>query len=360
MTDAVRLHNVSRQYIAGDRPAVYGLSLTVGDGELFVLLGPSGCGKTTTLRLIGGFERPDAGEVVLYDRLVAGSGVWLPPEKRGIGMVFQDYALFPHLSVADNVAFGLTKMPKDARRARTREALKLVELLDYANRYPHELSGGQQQRVAIARALAPQPRLLILDEPFSNLDADLRHQMRGDLVDILRRSGLTAILVTHDQQDAFAVADRIAVLNHGRLEQVGSPDELYTQPRSRFVGGFVGQANFLPGRAAGKLVDTELGPLLALDDPGATAVEVLLRPEDLVLGLARDGQGAIDERVFRGADTLYRVRLRSGAVVRVTQVGGRPLPVGAQVHVHVRPAAAPAFAVATTSASQDFALSGDR
>lgn len=215
MTDAVRLHNVSRQYIAGDRPAVYGLSLTVGDGELFVLLGPSGCGKTTTLRLIGGFERPDAGEVVLYDRLVAGSGVWLPPEKRGIGMVFQDYALFPHLSVADNVAFGLTKMPKDARRARTREALKLVELLDYANRYPHELSGGQQQRVAIARALVNDPPIIFGDEPTGNLDTRTGEEIMA-IFQKLNNAGKTVVIVTHENDIAMH-AKRIIRFRDGHL-----------------------------------------------------------------------------------------------------------------------------------------------
>ncbi len=217
----------------------------MAEGEILALLGPSGCGKTTTLRLIAGLESPDAGTITLRGQVVAGPGRAVPPEERGIGIVFQDYALFPHLTVADNVGFGAGA--GGATGAASSTVLDLVGLGGFGPRYPHELSGGQQQRVALARALAPAPALMLLDEPFSNLDADLRAQMRDEVERILRTSGTTAVFVTHDQEEAFTLADRVGVLQAGRIEQLAPPQELYHRPATRFVAAFVGAADFLPG-----------------------------------------------------------------------------------------------------------------
>ena len=254
--DLLLLDGVSKRFSPTDPPAVDGLSLRVAEGEILALLGPSGCGKTTTLRLIAGLENPDAGTITLRGQVVAGPGRAVPAEERGIGIVFQDYALFPHLTVADNVAFGL---PRAARRSRVEPVLDLVGLGGFGPRYPHELSGGQQQRVALARALAPAPALMLLDEPFSNLDADLRAQMRDEVERILRTSGTTAVFVTHDQEEAFTLADRVGVLQAGRMEQLAPPQELYHRPATRFVAAFVGAADFLPGLVTAQGIVTEVG-----------------------------------------------------------------------------------------------------
>jgi len=260
--DLLLLDRVSKRFRAADPPAVDGLSLRVTEGEILALLGPSGCGKTTTLRLIAGLESPDAGTITLRGQIVAGPGRAVPPEERGVGIVFQDYALFPHLTVADNVAFGL---PRAARRSRVEAVLELVGLGGFGPRYPHELSGGQQQRVALARALAPAPALLLLDEPFSNLDADLRAQMRDEVERILRTSGTTAVFVTHDQEEAFTLADRVGVLLAGRIEQLAPPQELYHRPATRFVAAFVGAADFLPGVVTAQGIVTEVGTFANVD-----------------------------------------------------------------------------------------------
>ncbi|HSV86033.1 MAG TPA: ABC transporter ATP-binding protein, partial [Levilinea sp.] len=238
MSDTIiKLHNVSKRF--NGHQAVQDLSLSVMHGELLALLGPSGCGKTTTLRLIAGLEQPDYGTVMIRGRTVAG-GSWVPPEKRGVGFVFQDYALFPHMTVWDNVAFGLSHIKRQDRIEKVRMPLELVGLADVAARYPHELSGGQQQRVALARALAAEPAVVLLDEPFSNLDADLRAQMRVQVRSILKEVSATAVFVTHDQEEALFMGDRIAVLHSGRLEQVAAPEDLYLAPASRFIAEFIG------------------------------------------------------------------------------------------------------------------------
>jgi len=305
------------------------ITLSVEEGEILVLLGPSGSGKTTLLRLISGFETPDAGEIVVGGDDVTG----LPPERRHFGMVFQHYALFPHMTVADNIAFGLENRSTEGAEIETRigEVLELVDLEGFGARRVQEISGGQQQRVALARALAPHPRVLLLDEPLSNLDPDLRERTRRQLRQAIQRVGLTAIWVTHEQEEAFDVGDRVALLENGSLAQVGPPEELYLKPKSRFVAGFVGRASVLAGemkeggqveigdqryRGHGVCWQTETG-----DDPEpGQVVEVVFRPESLRLaGAEEDGAlvGEIEERRFTGEATFYFVRMTSGETLLV-------------------------------------------
>jgi iron(III) transport system ATP-binding protein len=291
------------------------VSFALAEGEIGCLLGPSGCGKTTALRCIAGFESLDAGCVLSQGRLLAGPGVDVPPHARGIGLVFQDLALFPHLTALGNVEFGLHRSARAARRARAREMLQLVGLADCAEAYPGQLSGGQQQRVALARALAPRPATLLLDEPFSSLDIALRERLVGELRELLKSLGATALVVTHDQQDAFALGDRIGLMREGRLEQWGTPYDLYHRPCSRFAAEFVGQASFLPACCNGSgLLQTELGPLQEGHRAAACGgeVDVLLRPDDVVHDDHAPLRARIVERVFRGADFLYTLELPSG------------------------------------------------
>lgn len=326
----VWLRGVTKRY--GDVEALRDLTLEVRTGELLVILGPSGCGKTTALRLVAGLEAPDEGEVEIAGQVVAG-GRWVPPEVRGVGMVFQDYALFPHLSVAQNVAFGLRRWSHVDRARRVEQVLALVGLDRFATRFPHELSGGEQQRVALARALAPQPEVLLLDEPLSNLDAELRAGMRTELRRVLKTAGTTAILVTHDQEEAFAIADRIGVLSRGRLWQVGSPEEIYHAPACRFVADFVGEAGFLRGYVADHRVITEIGDFHCPDLPQGMRVELMLRPADLRLHMSHEGQGVVVTRYFRGSENAYDVRLPSGTMVRCSLPGLQPLQPGTRVRI---------------------------
>ncbi|HEU5467896.1 MAG TPA: ABC transporter ATP-binding protein [Steroidobacteraceae bacterium] len=294
------------------------LSLTVGAGRIGCLLGPSGSGKSTALRCIAGFERPDAGEVLADGERLSGPGAWVPPELRRIGMVFQDFALFPHLDAMGNVAFGLRGQDRAARRRRAEELLGLVGLAAEAGRFPHELSGGQQQRVALARALAPRPRLVLLDEPFSNLDADVRTELAQAVRAALLAEGATALLVTHDQREAFAIADEIGVLRAGRLEQWDAPWNLYHSPKTRFVADFVGEGAFIPGTVVGPgRVSTELGVIegqLTREQPPGTLVDLLLRPDDVIHDDESPLRAEVVERAFRGAEFRYKLRLPSGAV----------------------------------------------
>jgi iron(III) transport system ATP-binding protein len=298
-------------------PAVDRLSLVVDAGRIGCLLGPSGSGKSTVLRCIAGFERPDAGEIFAGSERLSGPGAWVAPERRRIGMVFQDFALFPHLDAAANVAFGLRDADRGARRRRSRELLELVGLAAEAGRYPHELSGGQQQRVALARALAPRPRLVLLDEPFSNLDADVRMELAGQLRTALVAEGATALLVTHDQREAFAISDEIGVLRAGRLEQWDAPWKLYHSPATRFVADFVGEGTFIPGTVLGPgRVSTELGVIegqLTREQAPGTHVDLLLRPDDVIHDDESLLRAEVVERAFRGAEFRYKLRLPSGA-----------------------------------------------
>ena len=282
------------------------------------LLGPSGCGKTTLLRLVAGFEEPDAGEIYLIKRLVSRPGLIVPPEQRHVGMVFQDYALFPHMTVSQNIQFGLFRWPAAWRRTRLAEMLRLVGLEGLGERYPHELSGGQQQRVALARALAPAPQLLLLDEPFSNLDVHLRQQLRDEVQAILEQAGITTILVTHDQEEALSFATTLAVINQGQLVQYAPPDEVVQRPRTRFVAQFIGLGHFLRGERHAAGITTELGevpytPALRLPGDGRL-VELLVRPEHVQLCNTPHGTPVqVVHASFRGTRKLYTLRLPSGA-----------------------------------------------
>jgi iron(III) transport system ATP-binding protein len=312
---------------SGGRAAVDGITLGLAAGQVGVLIGPSGCGKTSLLRAVAGLERCAAGRVLIDGDVLsdAASGVHLAPEQRRIGMVFQDYALFPHLSVADNIAFGISALPRAERQARVQQMLDLVGLGHAAKRAPHQLSGGQQQRVALARALAPQPRLLLLDEPFSSLDVDLRERLAQEVRSILKESGTTALLVTHDQLEAFAVGDVIGVMNQGHLEQWDDAYTLYHRPASRFVAGFIGHGVFAPAQIvacdAGPCVQTPLGELHDMDNcplPEAFPLgecDVLLRADDIVHDDASTVRARIERKAFRGSEFLYTLRLESGEQV---------------------------------------------
>jgi iron(III) transport system ATP-binding protein len=309
----LELREISKAFSGG--AAVDRLSLTIGAGRIGCLLGPSGSGKTTALRAVAGFERPEAGTILAGGETLSGPGIWVPPQRRRIGMVFQDYALFPHLDVLANVAFGLRDSAA-ARRRRALEMLDLVGLADQAAGLPHELSGGQQQRVALARALAPRPRLVLLDEPFSNLDADVRLELALQVRRALLTEGATALLVTHDQREAFAIADEIGVMRAGRLEQWDTPWQLYHSPTTRFVADFVGEGSFIQGVVLGPgRVATELGVIegqLTFDQPAGTHVDLLLRPDDVIHDDASELQAEVVERLFRGAQFQYKLRLPSG------------------------------------------------
>ena len=303
----------------GRTRAVDGATLSVPRGELVALLGPSGSGKTTLLRVIAGFEEPDAGHVKIAGRPVAGNGQWVEPEHRRIGMVFQDGALFPHLTVERNVAFGAS------RRERVAECLQLVGLAHRAGSYPHELSGGERQRVALARALAADPDVVLLDEPFASLDAGLRDALRVEVAGILRQAGTSALLVTHDQAEALSLAGTVAVMREGRVEQVGTPEEIYERPQSRWVAEFLGEADVIPGTASSGMVECELGRFGAAPEL-AGRVNVVIRPESVAIGSgAAGGQGRAEAvvvaRSFYGHDQLVHVELPSGLRLRSRRLG---------------------------------------
>jgi iron(III) transport system ATP-binding protein len=318
-SSVLELRAVTCAYDVG-HPAVRDISFAAKEGEILCLLGPSGCGKTTILRAIAGFEPVRAGQIFLSGQLVSSPDQMTPTEERHVGMVFQEYALFPHLRVQDNIAFGLRYLKRGERKARVQDMLRLVGLEGFERRYPHELSGGQQQRVALARALVQHPVVLLLDEPFSNLDPDMASRMRQELHDLLRRTKTTTVLVTHDHDEAFAMADRIAVLNHGRLEQFDTPETIYHLPLTPFVADFVGQADFIPGTVSKGMVHTELGefPNTLKCEDGSTVV-VMIRPDDIHLVPSKGATSHVLSRQFRGSENLYAVSLPSGQVVHSSQ-----------------------------------------
>ncbi|MEF8881827.1 MAG: ABC transporter ATP-binding protein [Halapricum sp.] len=317
----LELADVTRAF--GDDVAVENVSLDVREGELLTLLGPSGCGKTTTLRMIAGLTDPTEGTITLDGDRVAGAQTTTAPEERDVGLVFQEYALFPHLTVAENVAFGLTDVDEGTARERALEMLDLVDLEGYGDRSPESLSGGERQRVALARSLAPEPDVLLLDEPFSNLDVRLRVEMREEVRRILKAAGVTAISVTHDQEEALSISDRVAIMNDGQVEQIGRPEDVFGHPESRFVASFLGQASFLSGTVVDAGVDTPLGLLDdrqldgSIDAYRGAEVDVLVRPDDLRAipcpGATTDGE--IVHRQYTGPSFVYRVELDAGDVV---------------------------------------------
>jgi iron(III) transport system ATP-binding protein len=329
-TAGLQLEHVSHHY--GTVRALDDVTLAVQSGTLMCLLGPSGCGKTTLLRIVAGLEQLQAGRVSIAGQVVADERGAVPPERRRVGLVFQDYALFPHLDVNGNVAFGLPR--GQDRKRRVVEVLDLVGLQGFGTRMPHQLSGGQQQRVALARALAPRPSLLLLDEPFSNLDAALRARVRADVRRILEAAETTAIFVTHDQEEALSLADEIALMWNGQIVQVGTPDLLYDRPTNLDVATFLGEADVLAGSASGRIVVCELGTL-PTTDPAEGDVRVMIRPEAIRLNSAPGGHGLIVGREFYGHDQLVAVRLGSGLVVRARLGPGEPLPSGERVELSV-------------------------
>lgn len=331
VTTAPAIHARGIDKTFGATHAVAGASVTVAPGELVALVGPSGSGKTTLLRIIAGFEVPDAGTVAIGGRPVAGDGAWVEPERRRIGMVFQDGALFPHLTVGRNVAFG------GPEEGRVTECLELVGLAHRDDAYPHELSGGERQRVALARALATEPAVVLLDEPFASLDAGLRISLREEVAAILRSAGASALLVTHDQQEALSLADRVVIMRAGRVEQAGTPEDVYNRPANRWVAGFLGAAEVLPGTAADGVVDTELGRLRTDRDVGG-AVEVMIRPEAVVVTAVErpaDVTCRVVERAFYGHDQLLTLELGSGRLLRSRVAGAAPWQRGDDVQVRV-------------------------
>ena len=342
MSAVLALQAVGRTFEPGV-PVLQDVSLHVEPGATVCLLGPSGCGKTTLLRLIAGFEEPDAGAIHLGGQLVSRPGYVVAPEKRQIGMVFQDYALFPHMTVAQNIVFGLFRRPAVHRNQRLADLLQLVGLEDMAGRYPHELSGGQQQRVALARALAPGPQLLLLDEPFSNLDVNLRRQLRQEMQDVLRRTDMTTILVTHDQEEALSLADTLAILRQGRVVQVGTPEAIVRHPSTRFVAEFLALGHFLPGEIRDRCIVTEMGPTRLDCDMPTTPddcrdVDLLIPPECLTLcGNGHGTRAQLTQVTFQGTRKLYTVRLPSGARLQGLCPHDVPLHTGAQVNVRYEP-----------------------
>lgn len=311
----------------GSTAALNGFDLNLQKGTLLALLGPSGCGKTTALRVIAGFERPDAGAVWVGARKVAGDGAWVGPEKRSIGMVFQDWALFPHLDVRHNVAFGIPR----GSEGRIREVLELVDLTGLERRFPHELSGGQQQRVALARALAPSPEVILLDEPFSNLDATLRASVRAEVRHVLREAGATAIFVTHDQEEALSMADELAVMVNGHIAQVGAPHQVYGMPSNSRVAALVGEANFFRGVVREQIAYTPLGDMAA-PGVGDGPVEIMVRPESVRLMHDQNAPARIVDAEFYGHDQLIRAVLPDGTALDARLLGPRPeLSIGSPV-----------------------------
>ena len=328
MEKILQLDGVSKWF--GESQAVADVSLNLPQGIL-ALLGSSGCGKTTLLRLIAGFEQPQTGSIEIAGRKVTSNNCWIPPEQRRLGMVFQDYALFPHLTVAENVAFGLKKQEKEAAK----RLIELVGLTGLEKRYPYQLSGGQQQRVALARALAPQPPLVLLDEPLSNLDVQVRLRLREEIRDILKATGTSAVFVTHDQEEALAIADLVAVMSKGKLEQIGTPQEVYTQPSSRFVAEFVTGANFIPAERQGQLWATEVG-YFAAADAGEKEVDLMIREEDLLIEPTEsEAVAVVHNRRFLGREYRYCLLTPSGKELHARTAISQVFPIGAKVKLNV-------------------------
>lgn len=345
-TVILQLEHLSKQFPGTKAPVLKDISLDLHQGELLSLLGASGCGKTTLLRLIAGFEQPQTGTITLAGQVVAGSGQWLPPERRDIGMVFQDYALFPHLTVAENITFGLKKSrrkrsgyPAAQRKKLVADAIAQVGLTGLEKRYPHELSGGQQQRVALARALAPQPALILLDEPLSNLDVQVRLRLRQEIREILKSTGTAAVFVTHDQEEALSISDRIAVMNAGQIEQLDTPEALYQSPATRFVAEFVTQANFLPATPDGDRWKTSIGSftLPQYTDVSFQTADLMIHQSDVQLQPDNTSAIVIRDRQFLGREHRYLLVTPEGQRLQALSTLKSPLEVGTRVRLVVNP-----------------------
>ena len=321
----------------GSHTVIEDIDLTLQEGEIGCLLGSSGCGKTTLLRSIAGFEKPDQGQIRIRNKIVNDNATNKPPEQRNIGMVFQDFALFPHLSVKKNIAFGLTKLNKTAAAQRVQELLDMIGLADIGEKYPHQLSGGQQQRIALARALAPKPDLLLLDEPFSSLDVELREQLATEVRKIIKHEGITAILVTHDQHEAFAMSDKVGLLHQGKMLQWDTPYNLYHQPTSQYAANFIGQGVMIPGTVLNsQTIKTDLGDIHGKVPDGCREncpVDVLIRPDDIIHDDKSEHQLEIIDKVFRGAEFLYTLKLNDTSSVLCITPSHHNHPVNSQLGI---------------------------
>lgn len=330
----LEVHKLSKRYPGSRAPAVKDVSFSLQNGEILALVGPSGCGKTTTLRLIAGLERPDSGVITLKGQVVASPDRFVPPERRGVGMVFQEHALFPHLRVFENVAFGLRQPKSPEARQVVMEILAMVGLQDLAGRYPHALSGGERQRAALARALAPRPVLVLMDEPFSSLDADLRSEMRVQVRKILKSMHATVIFVTHDQEEALYMGDRLAVFQQGQIEQIGSPEEIFHASHTHFVAEFMGSSDFLSGETRQDGIQTAIGTLpQALGLPAGTPVDIAVRADDVDFSPDEGGNAEVAERIFRGAFYVYQLRLASGELLHALKLHTQVYEPGMRVNV---------------------------
>lgn len=334
-----RLH---KQFSQTKQSVLQDINFSLLEGELLGLLGPSGCGKTTLLRIIAGFEQPTSGTIKLQKQIVANPQHNIPPEQRLTGMVFQDYALFPHLTVGENIAFGLktksSNWSREGIRQRIKEVLEVVSLSGLEKRYPHALSGGQQQRVALARALAPKPALILLDEPLSNLDVQVREKLRHEVRNILKATGISGIFVTHDQEEALAVSDKIAVMCNGRIEQIGTPESIYTQPLTRFVAEFVTQANFLPANRQKDCWATEIGDWTISKNHIFTQekeVELMFRQEDIQMQPAENSATVIVDRHFLGREYRYCLETPSGKRLHALTNLSTNLSIGTKVKISI-------------------------
>ncbi len=340
MSDILRCENLTKSF--GSLTVVDNMSFSLEPGQILSLLGPSGCGKTTILRLITGFLFPDQGVIEIDGRRVNDSNVHVPPEKRGVGIVFQDYALFPHLNVLQNITFGIRDGDKEAIAAKY---ISLLGLDGLESRMPGQLSGGQQQRVALARALAPDPKVLLLDEPFSNLDASLRISVREEIRDILKSNNVSAIFVTHDQEEAFFVGDKVAIMNQGILEQLGTSYDIYHNPNSRFIANFVGTADFIPVKIVSNKASTCLGNFdLPNGLNGSHHLEIMTRPDDIEINTsAENTNGSIMSCVFQGGSFIYRVSMDTGEMLHCAQHHTVSINLGSRVSVSISPHHKPLF-----------------